>query len=90
MADNPASIFGSKSMNRIEFLSKVGSDGMVHVNVPVGVASADQAVKVIVEPVQRTLTQEEWRDQVMATAGQWRGDFERPPQGEFEQREPLS
>jgi len=33
---------------------------------------------------------EEWRQRILETAGKWQGEFERPEQGEYEQREPLS
>jgi len=78
-------------MNRIVINSKVGSDGVLHLDLPVGQAEADQEVRVTVEPVSRpAMTQEEWRAAVLSTAGKWQGEFERPPQGEYEQRESLS
>ena len=44
-----------------------------------------------VEPTTKpTMTQEEWRAFIARTAGSWQGEFERPPQGEYEVREPLS
>ena len=36
------------------------------------------------------LSPEEWRQRILETAGKWQGEFERPEQGEYEQREPLS
>lgn len=39
--------------------------------------------------VRELLTPEEWKKFVADTAGTWQGDFVRPPQGEFETREPL-
>jgi hypothetical protein len=47
---------------------------------------------VTVEPLapKKPMTQEEWRAWVDSMAGTWQGEFERPPQGEYEQREPLS
>jgi hypothetical protein len=33
---------------------------------------------------------EEWRRRVLATAGKWQGELERPEQGEYEQRDSLS
>lgn len=32
----------------------------------------------------------EWQVWVMSMAGSWEGDFERPDQGDYELREPLS
>ena len=78
-------------MSRIEVLSKVGNDGVLRLTVPLLQSDAGQDVKVTVEPVsQKAMTQDEWRDLVMSTAGAWQGDLERPPQGEYEEREPLS
>jgi len=78
-------------MSRIEVLSKVGTDGVLRLTVPLPKSDAGQDVKVTVEPVsKKVMTQEEWRDLVMSTAGAWQGDLERPPQGEYEEREPLS
>ena len=36
------------------------------------------------------LSPEEWRVRILETAGNWKGKLERPEQGEYEQREPLS
>jgi hypothetical protein len=79
-------------MNRIVVKSKVSSDGILHLSLPVGLAEADKEVQVTVEPLasRKPMTQEEWQAWVDAMAGTWQGDFERPPQGEYEEREPLS
>lgn len=77
-------------MGRVEVLSRVGSDGVLRLNVTLPKADAGRDVKIIVEPAQPPLTQEQWRDAVLRTAGKWQGDFERPPQGEYEEREPLA
>ena len=79
-------------MNRIVVKSKVSNDGILHLSVPVGLEEADQEVQVTVEPValKKPMTQEEWRAWVDSMAGTWQGDFERPPQGGYEEREPLS
>ena len=78
-------------MNRIVVKSKVSSDGILHLSLPVGLETADQEVTVTVESsVPMTpLTQEEWGAWVDSMAGTWQGDFERPSQGEYEEREPL-
>ena len=77
-------------MNRIVMKSKVGGDGVLHLDVSLGPAEADQEVQVTVESAPRNeANQEEWRSWVQAMAGSWQGDFERPPQRQFEQREPL-
>ena len=36
------------------------------------------------------LSPDEWKRRILETAGKWQGEFERPEQGEYEQREPLS
>lgn len=38
----------------------------------------------------RSPSPDEWRRLVLETAGKWQGEFERPEQGEYEEREPLS
>jgi hypothetical protein len=35
------------------------------------------------------MTPEEWRAFVDEMAGSWQGDFERPPQGDYEVRDSL-
>ena len=81
-------------MNRIVMRSKVGSDGVLHLSLPVGLVDAGEDVQVTVEscPPQPTpiQTPAEWKAWVEEMAGSWQGDFERPPQGEYEDREPLS
>lgn len=78
-------------MNRMVVKSTVSSDGVLHLALPVGVEEANKEVQVTVEstlPVR--VSQEEWQDRILSTAGKWQGEFERPDQGEYEQREPLS
>jgi hypothetical protein len=77
-------------VNRIVMKSKVGGDGVLHLDVPLGPAEADQEVQVTVESTPRDGTnEEEWRNWVQSMAGSWQGEFERPPQGQFEQRDSL-
>jgi hypothetical protein len=60
-------------------------------NLPVGSGEADREVQVTVEPVGApALSPEEWRKRILKPAGKWQGDLERPEQGEYEQREPLT
>jgi hypothetical protein len=78
-------------MNRIIFKSRVGSDGVLHLSLPVESADDSRDVQITVEPVDApALTHDEWRQRILETAGQWQGEFERPPQGNYEQRESLS
>ncbi|MDY0166187.1 MAG: hypothetical protein RBS80_06560 [Thermoguttaceae bacterium] len=77
-------------MNRIVVKSRIGSDGILQLALPVGPADADREVQVSVEPVApAALSPDEWRRRVFETAGKWEGPLERPEQGEYEQREPL-
>jgi hypothetical protein len=78
-------------MNRIVVKSGVGSNGTLQLTLPLDLAEADREVQITVEPVGASaLSPEEWRQGVLETAGKWLGEFERPEQGEYEQREPLS
>lgn len=78
-------------MNRIVVNSRVGSDGILQLTLPVGSDAADQEVQITVEPVgPSALSPDEWRQRILETAGKWQGEFERSEQGEYEQREPLS
>jgi hypothetical protein len=78
-------------MNRIVVKSRVSRDGILHLDLPVGQAEADKEVQVTVEPVSPSqMSPEEWHQFILSTAGKWQGEFERPEQGEYEEREPLS
>ena len=78
-------------MNRMVVKSRIGTDGVLHVNIPVGTAEAGREVQITIEPDNPPAkTQQEYRDFLDATAGAWQGDFERPDQGQFEERNPLS
>lgn len=77
-------------MERMVVKSTVSGDGVLHLTLPVGIEQANKEVQVTVETVQPfPWRQAEWRELVLSTAGKWQGDFERPEQGNFEQREPL-
>ncbi len=78
-------------MDRIVVKTQVGSNGILQLTLPVGLADANREVQVTVEPTNpATLSPDEWRRGILETAGKWQGEFERPEQGEYEQREPLS
>ncbi len=79
-------------MIRMVIHSRVGADGVLHITVPIGKEDADREVQVTIDPAPfepPQMTQEEWRAFVLSTAGSWQGDFERPDQGEYEQRDEL-
>jgi len=82
----------SRTMNRIVMNSKVSSDGTLRLLLPLGLAEADHEIRVIVESVaaQEVTSKEEWETWVDAISGSWQGDFERPPQAEYEQGAALS
>jgi len=78
-------------MNRMVVKSTVSSDGVLHLALPLGIEEANREVQVTVESaLPSPVSQEDWRRLILATAGKWQGEFERPEQGEYEQREPLS
>ena len=76
-------------MNRIVLKSRVSRDGILQLTVPVGASSADEEVQVtiesVVEPSEMTI--EEWQRGLLELAGSWKGPFERPDQGELQERD---
>jgi len=78
-------------MNRMIVRSRVSPDGVLRVNLPVGMEGADQEVQVTVEPLapKAAMTQDQWASWVDSMAGSWKGDFDRPPQLPLEEREPF-
>ncbi len=78
-------------MTRMVTTSRVGADGVLHLELPLGTPEAGREVQVTVESITTpSMTQEEWVAFLDRTAGAWQGEFERPPQGEYETREALS
>jgi hypothetical protein len=82
----------STIMNRIVVERRLSGEGVLQLTLALGRDEAGRDVRVTIEPAgpKTGMTPEEWRAGVLATAGGWQGEFERPPQGELEQREPLS
>ena len=80
-------------MNRVVVRSRVGPDGVLHLAIPIGKEEADREVQVIIDPAPvgpSPMTQEKWRDFVLATAGSVTDPtFVRHEQGEYEQRQEL-
>jgi hypothetical protein len=81
-------------MNRTVLQSRVASDGVLCITVPIGKEAADREVQVTIDPVQvgpsTSMTQEEWRDFVLKTAGSITDpSFVRHEQGEYEVRDEL-
>jgi hypothetical protein len=76
-------------MTHLEIHSKVDSDGLLALNVPVGMSEANRMVKVTVDSLDKpeNVSAAEWQRIIEQTAGKWQGEkFERAEQGNFEQR----
>ncbi|MFN0016793.1 MAG: hypothetical protein ACKVP0_00960 [Pirellulaceae bacterium] len=57
-------------MSRIIVKSKVGSDGVLQLTLPLGPGEANQEVSVTIESAAAApLSQEEWKRRILATAG---------------------
>jgi len=81
---------GAVGKRRIVLTSRISSNGILELVVPLGLAEADREVQITVEPLPApVLSPEEWRQRILETAGKWQGELERPEQGEYELREPL-
>jgi hypothetical protein len=77
-------------MTRIVLKSQVGRDGILHLDLPVGIADANKEVQITVDPVRPSMSQEEWRKFIAQTAGSISDpEFRRWDEGGFEDREPL-
>ena len=75
-------------MKAFETTARVGPDG--NIVVPIGVGDAGTEVLVTVTPAPKKMTQDEWAAFVQRTAGSITDPtFERPDQGQFEERDPL-
>jgi len=79
-------------MNRFVVERRVRDDGVLQIIVPLGAEEAGRDVRVTIESIgpKKAMTVDEWRAGILATAGGWQGEFERPAQGALEKREPLS
>ena len=77
-------------MNRVIVKSRIDADGVLRVTVPLSPADANREVEVTINPVgPPAMTHEEWQHFITSTAGKWQGGFERPEQGEYEERDAL-
>ena len=78
--------------------TRVGADGMLTLTVPLGKTEADHLVRVVVETVEDgmpltspVVDRDEWLRFIEQTAGSIADPtFERPPQGEYEERDSLT
>ena len=76
-------------MQTVRIRERIGSDGVLHLNVPVGVADAECEVVVVVQPGMPE--RRGWLPGFFERMAEgWQGEpLVRPPQGECEVREPL-
>ncbi len=74
-------------METIKLKTHVGSDGILKLEVPVGIYDSDCEVVVVVQP---SASQQEWLAFIEETAGSLADDpIERLPQGEHEVRDEI-
>lgn len=79
----------------IQLHSRVGADGVLDLHIPMGDVEAGAEVLVTIrrlapQPARGSLTPEQWHQFVEETYGSCAGlGLERPPQGTFEDREPI-
>ena len=79
-------------MTHIVVHSRVGPDGVLHVDLPLGGSGANREVRLIVEEVvgrSATSDRQAWHDFIRRTAGAWQGELEPPAQGDPERRDEL-
>jgi hypothetical protein len=76
-------------MNKVIVTSQVGADGVLNLTVPLKPEDANKTVRVTIEALAPPMSEEEWLKFIENTAGKWQGEFERPEQGEFEQRDEV-
>jgi len=83
-------------MQSITLKSHVGTDGILKLQVPVGITNADLEVMVVVQPIALAATLKTPQDLgwppgfFEQTAGCWQGEpLIREPQGEYEIRDEL-
>jgi hypothetical protein len=86
---------GSVNMRIVTVHGKVGTDGVLHLDIPTGDPNVEFEVLVVMQPTAipaPTTTPEErgWPPRFFEqTAGKWQGELERAPQGEYEKRDEL-
>jgi hypothetical protein len=81
-------------MQNIKLHSRVGSDGILHLEVPIEITDSEIEITIIVKPVYsqtETTKKSNWSPRFFKqTAGAWEGgQLKREPQGEYESREEL-
>jgi hypothetical protein len=85
--NKPSVSFKRNIMNRIVVEQRVRDDGVLQFSLPLGADQSSREVRVTVESIgpKVGITPDEWRAGILATAGGWQGEFERPPQGKLEE-----
>jgi hypothetical protein len=75
-------------MNRMVVKSRVRADGILQVRVPLASEDANRDVLVTIEPSAEPIADDSYSAWLKSVAGKWQGDFQRPPEGTLEEREP--
>ena len=77
-------------MTSIELKSRADAHGVLNLSIPLGHADANCEVRVVVERLSKSMSDEEWKKAVLATAGSISDPaFKRHPQGDYEKRDEL-
>jgi hypothetical protein len=83
-------------MQSIKLKKRVGADGILHLDIPVGITDKEVEIMVIYQPLEtptqpKTPQQRGWNPGFFEEViGGWVGEpLERPEQGEYETREQL-
>jgi hypothetical protein len=78
-------------METIKLQSRVGKDGILRLEVPVNASDTELEVVLVVQAVKETTEDRaEWIAFIERTAGSLAdAPMERPPQGDYETREPI-
>ena len=79
-------------MTRIVVERRVNSDGFLELALSLGSEQGGRDVRVTMDSIEpkNEMTRDEWRAGILATAGGWQGEFDRPSDGAVEERDPLS
>jgi len=75
-------------MQSITVRQRVGSDGILHLEIPTEVKDGDVEVIVVYQPVQKP-EKRQWSSDFLSTFGAWEGELVRAPQEEQPERVPF-
>jgi hypothetical protein len=67
-----------KDMTHLVLKSKVSSEGVLHLELPMELADRQVTVTIDDSLTRQTMSKEEWSEWVRSMAGSWKGDFKRP------------